>query len=145
MKTISIIVDKIEENLRVAQVENLLKNVNKVVIVFIAQEKWFNYNDPRNALASMNVLNHSEKVWRDRIIQCLSQIEKEIKIFNNKTEIVKIVVFGEEKYKVTKCLKMLKVEMCLFKNKKKNVLTVLFNKPLHEFINEKLKIPVVLL
>ncbi|EOB12203.1 hypothetical protein NBO_503g0002 [Nosema bombycis CQ1] len=93
----------------------------------------------------MNVLNHSEKVWRDRIIQYLSQIEKEIKILNNKTEIVKIVVFGEEKYKVTKCLKMLKVEMCLFKNKKKNVLTVLFNKPLHEFINEKLKIPVVLL
>ncbi|KAF9762710.1 hypothetical protein NGRA_1811 [Nosema granulosis] len=148
MNTLAIIVDTTEDRSILnffSQHNNTISNTSKIIILFVAKDRWFSFNEPRSILASLETRNHSEGVDRKNIINYLSEIEKSLRAINKSVEIVKIVVFGTEKYKVGKCLRLLKVEMCMVKTRKRSILQKLITKSMHEFINQDLKIPVILL
>lgn len=144
MKTLSILLDSTQDGRIISHHSQLVLSSQKIILLYVVKDKWFSFNDPRSILASLQAMNQSEGIKRKNIIHYLNEVEGRLKEINKEVEVVKIVVFGGEKYKVTRCLRLLKVEMCVMRSKKRSIVEKIFSKSLQEYISEELQIPVVI-
>ncbi|EEQ82842.1 hypothetical protein NCER_100382 [Vairimorpha ceranae BRL01] len=147
MNTIAIVIDNLNQdftNDRNTAEWKLLQKAEKVVLIFIESQKWFPANDPQTICASLNALNSKNGIERRNIIALLKSLEFAIKINNRKAEVVKIILLGDEKYKIRKCISNINTDLIIvFIHKKKNIIEKIFKRSTGTFLAEELGIPVL--
>jgi hypothetical protein len=146
MKTLGIVLRDSREEFRCLThfERQLLSSAEQVVVIYIERNRWLFLNDPHTMLESEKLVALGERLHRKAIIAHLGTVEMAIKEINGVAEVTKLVINGDEKYKVRKCLALLGVELVIFPGvEKKRRFWDLFVQPLEEYVFEELSIPVV--
>ncbi|WUR02897.1 universal Stress protein [Vairimorpha necatrix] len=149
MKSVTIIIDNINQDFshnRNTPEWELIMSADKVVLIYIETQRWFPINDPQTICASINSLNSKKGIERRNIIALLKSLEFAVKINNKKAEVIKLILLGDEKYKITKCVSQLKTDLIIvFLPKKRNIFERIFSKTNGTLLVEELGIPVLTL
>lgn len=106
-----------------------IEKADRIILIFIEKEKWF-----------------YEATSKKKINKILNETEKLVLCVNRRTNVVKIVLFGDDSSKLQKCFADLKIDFLItcFNNKKRNGLSRLFKSSFVDKICEDLKIPVLI-
>ncbi|KMV65428.1 hypothetical protein M970_090660 [Encephalitozoon cuniculi EcunIII-L] len=95
-------------------------------------------------LESEKILSMEQKLHRKAIVAHLEKAAQAVKKVNSRAEISKLVISGDEKYKISKCLSCLEVQAVLFVGRhRRGKLYEYFVQSLEDYVFESMKIPVV--
>ncbi|AFM98957.2 hypothetical protein EHEL_090620 [Encephalitozoon hellem ATCC 50504] len=147
MKTIAIVMRSLNDevpSLKAPAAGALLKSAKHIVIIFIERNKIFLFNEPHVMLESEKILSIEQKLHRKAVVAHLEKAAQTVKKMNPKAEISKLVISGDEKYKIRKCLECLEVQAVMFiaKHKKKKFYEY-FVQSLEDYVFEIVKIPII--
>lgn len=129
MHTIGIILTKFN-TFNIRSIERMLiEKSNKVVLIFIKKEKWF-----------------FEEINKKNINVTLNEADRLVRSINRRAIILKIVLFGDDSYKLKKCFSDLKIDFFItfFNNKKRSSINRLFKNSIIDKICEDLQLPVLI-
>lgn len=147
MKTVAVILRSLDEFLlqfRDVMPNTILNAADHVVIIFIEKNKWFLFNDPHTMLESEKLLSLEQKLHRRAVVDHLEKVSSFIKRINRRIETSKLVISGDEKYKIRKCLVCLEVEAAIFiGGEEKSRFFGFLVQSLEDYVFEMMRIPVV--
>lgn len=147
MRTVAVILRSLDDDFlqtKDAVTTTILGATDHVVIIFIEKNKWFLFNDPHTMLESERLLSLEQKLHRRAIVDHLERTSRFVKGLNRNVEISKLVISGDEKYKIRKCLVCLEIEAAIFvtRPKRRRILEFLVQS-LEDYVFEMVRIPVV--
>ncbi|AFN83721.1 hypothetical protein EROM_091050 [Encephalitozoon romaleae SJ-2008] len=147
MKTVAVVMRSLDDeipSLRVPAASALLGSAKHIVIIFIEKNKMFLFNEPHVMLESEKILSVEQKLHRKAIVTHLENTAKAVKKINFKAEVSKLVISGDEKYKIKKCLQCLEVQAAMFVGRhKRKKFYEYFVQSLEDYVFEIMKIPTI--
>ncbi|CAD27038.2 hypothetical protein [Encephalitozoon cuniculi GB-M1] len=147
MKTIAVVMRSLDDKIPSTKdlaTGALIGSAKHVVMIFIERNKIFLFNEPHVMLESEKILSMEQKLHRKAIVAHLEKAAQAVKKVNSRAEISKLVISGDEKYKISKCLSCLEVQAVLFVGRhRRGKLYEYFVQSLEDYVFESMKIPVV--
>ncbi|KHN69026.1 hypothetical protein CWI42_100100 [Ordospora colligata] len=147
MNTIAVVLNSIDYRKKItddAATCAFLCSAKHIVLIFMEKNSIFLFNDPRVVLESEKLVSTEKRLQRKAATEYLHMIENSIKRINLEIEVSKLVICGDEKYKVRKCLECLGAEavVLISEPRGKHLYEYLIS-PLEDYIFEMLQIPVI--
>ncbi|ADM12190.2 uncharacterized protein Eint_090610 [Encephalitozoon intestinalis ATCC 50506] len=147
MKTVAVVMKSLDEEIPLSKNsvgDGFLGSAKHVVMIFIEKNKMFLFNDPHLMLESEKTLRMEQKLHRKAVVEHLEKAAQAVKKLNFKAEVSKLVINGDEKYKIEKCLACLEVQAVMFigRHKKKRFYEC-FVQSLEDYVFEAMKIPII--
>ncbi len=147
MNTVAVLLKSADHRNKIiedAATSALLCSARHIVLIFIERNSIFLFNNPHVVFESEKLVSTQKKLQRKAITEYLCMIESSIKQISSEIEVSKLVISGDEKYKVRKCLECLEVEVVvLISEPRGKHLYEYFISPLDDYIFEILQIPVI--
>lgn len=147
MRTAAVVIRSLDDDvssLRDPVVSALMGSAKHVVMIFIERNKMFLFNDPHVMLESEKVLTIEQKLHRKAIATHLEKAAQVIRKTNQKIEISKLVISGDEKYKIRKCLACLEIEAVVFVGSpRRKRFYEFFFQSLEDYVFEGMRVPIV--
>ncbi|TBU12903.1 hypothetical protein CWI38_0590p0020 [Hamiltosporidium tvaerminnensis] len=148
MKTIAYIFSKCDSNLpqiKWSIKEYIQPQIHQICLLYCLPERWYAINDPRTLLMCTNICKSDYSIRKKKISNYLNDIEKIIiKEFNSDIKVKKLIICGDEKYKLRAVLSSLNVEIVILgPDTLTDGLSKYFKKSLDEFVTNDINIPVL--
>lgn len=147
MKTVAVILQSLDDGFlqaRDGMAGVVLGAADHVVVIFLEKNKWFMFNDPHAMLESEKILSLEQKLHRKAIVAHMEKVSQFARKINKNAEISKLVISGDEKYKIRKCLVCLEIEAAVFVNTpRRRSLFEFLVQSLEDYVLEAMRIPIV--